>query len=114
MTPGERSIVEAVEQMARRLETADRAKYLEIQKQLQALCDAQKHAQKDINSILRGFPDEDPESHRRYHETIIAWRELRNQLVKEALINAGKVGFLASIGWILYAVWLVFKMELSK
>lgn len=114
MTPGEKSIVEAVEQVARRLETADRAKYLEIQKQLQTLCDAQKLAQKDINSILRGFPDEDPESHRRYHETVIAWRELRNQLVREALINAGKVGFLASMAWVVYALWLVFKMEFFK
>lgn len=64
--------------------------------------------------IMLGFPDGDPESHRRYHESIIEWRELRNQMVKSALIQAAKVGGIGAIGWIAYAVWTAFKLELLK
>lgn len=65
-------------------------------------------------TILAGFPGGDPDSHRRYHETLIEWRELRNRMVKEALIQAAKVGGLGAIGWILYALWQAFKMEIMK
>lgn len=64
--------------------------------------------------IMQGFPDGDPDSHRRYHESVIEWRELRNQMVKSALIQAAKVGGVGAIGWILYAAWVAFKMELMK
>lgn len=64
--------------------------------------------------IMLGFPDGDPESHRRYHESIIEWRELRNQMVKSALIQAAKAGGVGAFGWILYAVWQTIKLELLK
>jgi hypothetical protein len=64
--------------------------------------------------ILKAFPAGDTDGHRRYHETVIEWRELRNKIVREALINAGKVGGLGAIGWLLYAIWIALKMELSK
>lgn len=68
----------------------------------------------EVADLRSGFPDGDPDSHRRYHESIIAWRELRNELVRGALTNASKVGFLAGLGWVCYAVWLVIKMEFTK
>ena len=64
--------------------------------------------------IIAGFPGGDPESHRRYHETVIEWRELRNKMVREALIHAAKVGGLAGACWIAYAVWMALKMEIMK
>lgn len=66
------------------------------------------------DELFEGFPDGDPESHRRYHESIIEWRELRNKMVKEALIHAAKVGGLGAIGWVAYALWVAFKMEITK
>lgn len=65
-------------------------------------------------AILAGFPGGDPDSHRRYHESVIEWRELRNQMVRSALLQAAKVGGLGAIGWIAYALWQAFKMELMK
>lgn len=66
------------------------------------------------DQIVAGFPDGDPASHRRYHEAIIEWRTLRNQMVKSALLQAAKVGGLAAIGWVAYAVWIAFKMEILR
>lgn len=64
--------------------------------------------------IIAGFPGGDPDSHRRYHESVIEWRELRNRMVREALMHAAKVGGLAAIGWIGYSLWIAFKMEIMK
>ncbi len=64
--------------------------------------------------ILRGFPDSDPDSHRRYHESVMEWRELRNKMVREALIQAAKVGGVGAIGWLAYALWISLKMEIFK
>lgn len=66
------------------------------------------------DQLIKGFPDGDPDSHRRYHESIIEWRELRNKMIREALIKASTVGGVAAFGWIAYAVWQAFKMELIK
>lgn len=67
-----------------------------------------------VDRILRGFPGEDPDAHRRYHESIIEWRELRNRMVREALIHVSKAGVLAGFGWLLYAIWTVIKMEAKR
>ena len=68
----------------------------------------------DVAALRDGFPGGDPESHRRYHESIIEWRELRNRMVKEALIKAAQAGSIGALGWIAYAVWTAFKMEIMK
>lgn len=67
-----------------------------------------------VDRILGGFPGEDPDAHRRYHESIIEWRELRNRMVRETLIHVTKVGAWAGLGWLLYAIWTVIKMEVKK
>lgn len=66
------------------------------------------------DELFGGFPEGDPESHRRYHESIIEWRELRNRMVKESLMQAAKVGGLGAFGWILYALWQALRMEITK
>lgn len=69
---------------------------------------------REVSELRGGFPDGDPDSHRRYHESIIEWRETRNRLVREALIHAAKVGGFAGAGWVLYALWIAFKMEVTR
>lgn len=64
--------------------------------------------------LLGAFPAGDTEGHRRYHETVIEWRELRNKIVRECLINAAKAGFLLSMGWLAYAIWSAVKLELTR
>lgn len=114
LTPGERAIIEAIERVGERHTSEERQKHAENQRQILAIIEAQRRMQDDLASISKGFPDGDPDSHRRYHESIIAWRELRNELVRGALTNASKVGFLAALAWIGYAVWVVIKMEFTK
>lgn len=68
----------------------------------------------EIKKLKAAFPGDDPEGHRRYHESVIEWRELRNRMIREALLQAGKVGGLGALGWIAYAVWIAIKMEVTK
>jgi len=68
----------------------------------------------EIDELRRGFPDGDPDSHRRYHESLIEWRETRNEMVKAALMHAAKVGGFTGAAWVLYALWIAFKMEITR
>lgn len=86
----------------------------DVHRQIGAMLDAQKQIQADVSALRDGFPDGDPDSHRRYHESIIEWRELRNQMVRSALMQAAKVGGVGAIGWVAYALWKAFLMELTK
>lgn len=83
-------------------------------KQISAMRDAQRSLKDEVQNLARGFPDGDPDSHRRYHETVIEWRELRNRIVRDALAKAGTVGFFAGAGWVLYALWTAIKMEVMR
>lgn len=64
--------------------------------------------------VKAAFPAGDIEGHRRYHQAIIEWSELRNKIVREVLINAGKVGFIGGLVWVAVAIWHAFKMELTR
>lgn len=64
--------------------------------------------------VLSAFPAGDTDGHRRYHEAVIEWRELRNKMVKEALIHAAKAGTLAGAGWIAFAIWQSFKLTVKQ
>lgn len=67
-----------------------------------------------LDQITRGFPAGDLEGHRRYHETVIEARELRNKLVRAALEQMARVGGVAALGWLLYAIWTAAKWEIKK
>ena len=76
-----------------------------------------RHAEESCNrhkQILEAFPADDIEGHRRYHESVIEWRELRNKMVREAMIKCSSAGALAGMGWLLYALWQMFKMEVHR
>ena len=64
--------------------------------------------------LLSGFPAEDVDGHRRYHESVIEWRELRNKLVREALIKIASAGALGAAGWLLLAIWQSFKITVQR
>lgn len=64
--------------------------------------------------ILRAFPGEDTDGHRRYHEAVIEWRELRNKMVREALIKVAQGGALAGAGWVALAIWRAFKITVTQ
>lgn len=64
--------------------------------------------------ILTAFPGGDTDGHRRYHEAVIEWRELRNKLVREALIKVTQAGALAGAGWIALAIWQSFKLTVKQ
>ena len=74
----------------------------EISRKLDAHADEsnRRHAQ-----ILNAFPASDIDGHRRYHESVIEWRERRNKLVQEALTKAAAAGFWAGAVWVAVAVW---------
>jgi len=86
----------------------------DVERQISVMLRAQQQLQADVTALREGFPDGDPDSHRRYHESIIEWRELRNRMVREALVKAAQAGAVGALGWIAYAVWTAFKMELMK
>lgn len=64
--------------------------------------------------LMTAFPAADVEGHRRYHESVIEWRELRNKLVREALTKMVGAGALAAIGWLALALWQAFKVTVTK
>lgn len=68
----------------------------------------------DLDDIKEGFPGGDPGAHRRYHESIIEWREARTKFIREITAHLAKYGLLAGTGWLLYGLWVLFKMEVSK
>jgi hypothetical protein len=66
------------------------------------------------SQLLQAFPSGDIDGHRRYHEAVIEWRELRNKLVREALIKVTQAGALAGAGWIALAIWQSFKLTVKQ
>lgn len=67
-----------------------------------------------ITRLLSGFPADDVEGHRRYHESVIEWRELRNKLVREALIKLAGAGAIATAGILVTLAWQVFKIKVAQ
>jgi hypothetical protein len=55
--------------------------------------------------LLLAFPAGDTDGHRRYHESVIEWRELRNKVVRECLMKAATATTLGALGWVAFAIW---------
>jgi hypothetical protein len=72
------------------------------------------HLEATNKRLLSGFPADDVEGHRRYHESVIEWRELRNKMVREALAKVASAGALAAFGWLALAVWQSFKVTVKQ
>lgn len=64
--------------------------------------------------IIKAFPGGDVDGHRRYHESIIEWAELRNKMVREALIKCAGAGAVAGAGYLLIAIYIALKMYFQQ
>lgn len=64
--------------------------------------------------VLSAFPAGDTDGHRRYHESVIEWRELRNRMVKEGLIKVAQTGMLGGAGILLVLIWRAFKISVTQ
>ena len=64
--------------------------------------------------VLSAFPSGDTDGHRRYHESIIEWRELRNKMVREAMVKVAQAGTLAACGWLALAIWKALKISVTQ
>lgn len=70
--------------------------------------------QQSSDLILSGFPANDVDGHRRYHQAVIEWRELRNNMARQALEKVIGAGILGACGWLLLAIWQSFKITVTK
>ena len=75
---------------------------------------AQEALRYDVDKIFEGFPNGDPSLHRRYHDGVLEWQETRTRLIQDILHKTTSAGFLGALGFLLYAVWTVVKMEWHK
>jgi hypothetical protein len=87
---------------------------LDLMATVEALSAKVTHLEATNKRLLSGFPADDVEGHRRYHESVIEWRELRNKLVREALIKIASAGALGATGWLLLAMWQTFKITVQR
>jgi hypothetical protein len=87
---------------------------LDLMANFEALNAKVSHLEATNKRLLSGFPADDVEGHRRYHESVIEWRELRNKMVREALAKVATAGALAAFGWLALAIWQSFKITVAK
>lgn len=64
--------------------------------------------------LLSGFPADDVDGHRRYHQSVIERRELVNKMLRETLVNVAKTGTLGALGWLLLAAWKYFQISVAR
>jgi hypothetical protein len=88
--------------------------HLENGRKIDAIIERNVLADEAIAKLLRGFPDGDAEAHRRYHEAVIERIELRNKIIREALVKVAGSGFLAGAAWLAYAAWQAFLANVHK
>lgn len=67
-----------------------------------------------MDDVLKAFPAGDTDGHRRYHESVIEWRDLRNKMVREAFVNMAKVGALAGAGILIGVCWKALKISITQ
>lgn len=58
-----------------------------------------------IAAIADGFPDGDPDGHRRYHEAEIKRIERRADFWQKMRLELAKWGLIGFIGWAAVALW---------
>jgi hypothetical protein len=83
-------------------------------RKIDAIIERNVQADAAMSKLVAGFPDGDAEAHRRYHEAIIERIELRNKIIREAMVKVAGSGFLAGAAWLAYAVWQAFIVSVHK
>lgn len=88
--------------------------------QLDLIADFEQLSQKVVRlqtaneRLLSGFPADDVDGHRRYHQSVIERRELINKMLREILVNVAKASTLGALGWLALAVWKYFQFSVSR
>lgn len=80
---------------------------------LTELRDGQRALMVKVDAMSAAFPGGDTDGHRRYHEAVIERIELRNKLLREALLKLAQAGAVAGMGWLLLAIWQAFKIGIK-
>jgi len=73
-----------------------------------------ENIEKIVVALARGFPDNDIEGHRRYHESLINWHNLRNQVLRTALEKVVQAGVFAGFVFFGKLLWDWFMLEVKK
>jgi hypothetical protein len=73
-----------------------------------------ENVEKIVVALARGFPGNDIEGHRRYHESLISWHNLRNQVLRAALEKVVQAGALASFVFLGKLLWDWLMLEVKK
>jgi hypothetical protein len=73
-----------------------------------------QHIIQEGDLLTEAFPNADAEGHKRYHQAVIESMETRNKLIRECLVKAGSAGLLIGMGWLGYAAWAWFKLEVHR
>ena len=68
----------------------------------------------ETKKLAAAFPAGDLDGHRRYHESVIEWREQRNKIVREGLAKIVHMGFIGGTGWLLYVIWQAVKVTVKQ
>lgn len=88
--------------------------HLDNARKMDAIIERMAATDENIVKLLAGFPGGDTDGHRRYHTAVIERMELRNKMVREALIKVAGSGALAGAAWLAYAVWAAFAASVQK
>lgn len=86
----------------------------DMRAKIDELVDGSARRDQAIEKLLSAFPGGDAEAHRRYHQAYIERMELRNRLIREALVAMAKAGAVGGVGWLLYAIWQAFLSQVHK
>jgi hypothetical protein len=87
---------------------------LEVRDNQQKMIERFERNEDAIERVLSGFPADDVDGHRRYHQSVIERRELVNKMLRETLVNVAKTGTLGALGWLLLAAWKYFQISVAR
>ena len=69
---------------------------------------------RSISQILKGFPESDPDGHRRYHEEVLLQMSERRKFRQEIMTHLAKASAWPALLAITYAVWQWFRSQVGK
>lgn len=61
-----------------------------------------------VDAFIAGFPDGDPDGHRRYHEAMIERAKAGTEFRRKLLFELTKWGLLGFTGWLCLSLWQAF------
>jgi hypothetical protein len=67
-----------------------------------------------VDDISKGFADDDPVGHRKYHESLIKKNEQRAELYQAIRAELLSKGIWAAIGFAAIALWVAFKTKVMQ